>query len=223
MRPLHIGPIPRDVDGEPIVFREYQEARPHLQERIGFYCVFCERRIPTGLAVEHKQPKALPAYQHRRLDWFNFVLACSNCNATKGTTDTGADTFLFPDEVNTAHAFRYLETNEIVPNPFLSPDEQAAVERTLRMVGLYLTDRRFIERGQAWEKAKRYKAKVLAKNDSEQWDTVVDLAEATGFWSVWMTIFADHPEVRRLLIRRFVGTHPLCFDDEGVCRSQLRL
>ena len=40
-------------------------------------------------------------------------------------------------------------------------------------------------------------------------------ARAYGFFSVWMTVFEDHPEVKRDLILVFTGTTPTCFDPDG--------
>jgi hypothetical protein len=37
-------------------------------------------------------------------------------------------------------------------------------------------------------------------------------ATAQGFFSIWMTVFADDPAMRRLLIKEFTGTAADCFD-----------
>lgn len=73
MRPIERGPSPRATD-----FDDYRDAFPELASRLGSYCSFCERRIPTNLAVEHIQPKALPAYAALVGRWDNFLLACVN-------------------------------------------------------------------------------------------------------------------------------------------------
>jgi 5-methylcytosine-specific restriction endonuclease McrA len=78
MRPIRRGSSPRQAD-----FTNYREALPDLVGRLGMYCSYCERRIPTQLAVEHIQPKGLPASQALQGRWENFLLACVNCNSIK--------------------------------------------------------------------------------------------------------------------------------------------
>ncbi len=58
MRPIRRGASPRPGD-----FANYRDALPDLVSRLGRYCSYCERLIPVQLAVEHIQPKGLPAYQ----------------------------------------------------------------------------------------------------------------------------------------------------------------
>ena len=53
MRPVDRGNPPRNRDGAPLTFVEYQHARPHLIDNMGAYCSYCEQKIPQGLAVEH--------------------------------------------------------------------------------------------------------------------------------------------------------------------------
>jgi hypothetical protein len=42
--------------------------------------------------------------------------------------------------------------------------------------------------------------------------TIIRLAKAKGFWSVWMTAFQDDINMRKLLINEFKGTSHNCFD-----------
>lgn len=82
MRPLDKGAVPRAGDGA-IRFGHYSDAHPHLVERLGDYCSYCERRLPASLAVEHVQPKShVPELE---TSWDNFLLACTNCNSVKGS------------------------------------------------------------------------------------------------------------------------------------------
>jgi hypothetical protein len=37
----------------------------------------------------------------------------------------------------------------------------------------------------------------------------------TGFFSIWMTVFADHPVMLRRFITAFPGTAETCFDLNG--------
>ena len=46
-------------------------------------------------------------------------------------------------------------------------------------------------------------------------DIAEKIAPDTGFFSVWMTVFHEHPEMLKRFIQAFPGTDPNCFDDEG--------
>jgi 5-methylcytosine-specific restriction endonuclease McrA len=78
MRPVFRNASPQADD-----YDDYRHSFPELVGRIGMYCSYCERRIATNLAVEHIQPKSLPAYAHLAGRWNNFLLGCVNCNSTK--------------------------------------------------------------------------------------------------------------------------------------------
>lgn len=52
MRPVERGDAPR-------IYRRYGDAIGDLEERLGTYCSYCERRLPVSLAVEHVVPKSL--------------------------------------------------------------------------------------------------------------------------------------------------------------------
>jgi len=69
MRPVRRGGSPQPDDFDP-----YTDAKPDLISRLGGYCSYCERRIAANLAVEHIQPKKLPAYQDLEGRWENFCL-----------------------------------------------------------------------------------------------------------------------------------------------------
>jgi len=55
----------------------------------------------------------------------------------------------------------------------------------------------------------------LATHDIEPMrEQIVDTAKEKGYWSIWMTVFADDPDMRRRLIAAFPGTATTCFDDD---------
>ena len=64
-------------------------------------------------------------------------------------------------------------------------------------------DPRWRKRREAWGKAIYARREVEAGGDV---DMAIVLAKATGFWSVWMTVFADHPRICERLRRCFPGT-----------------
>jgi hypothetical protein len=74
------------------------------------------------------------------------------------------------------------------------------------------------QRMEAWGKAEAAKADLKDQPSNERlvhW--IVETAKATGFFSVWMTVFARHAHVRQKLIDAFPGTRESgCFAANGV-------
>jgi uncharacterized protein (TIGR02646 family) len=99
-------------------YKVYKTARRDLIDRLGEYCSYCETRLNASLAVEHVQPKIHHPYLE--LDWNNFLLACTNCNSTKGSKDVIFDDYYWVDIHNTFMAFQYLEGGKVVPHPKLT-------------------------------------------------------------------------------------------------------
>ncbi len=215
MRPVERGEQPTDDTGKPIRFMKYQEASPYLKERLGRYCSYCEMHLPAGLHVEHIQPK----YHHpqQKLDWNNFLLACVHCNSAKGNTNIIATEYYWPDQDNTFLAFEYGEEGSIRPNPKLTPEQQRLALKSLALFNLSQKtcpekDPRLLQRREAWEIAKE--AYTDLQNGATI-RTVKRLAQAKGFWSVWITVFQDNPEMLNLFIQAFPGTCQQCFDESG--------
>ena len=98
MRPVERGAAPRE-------YARYGDAIDDLEERLGRYCSYCERRLPIGLAVEHMAPKSL--HPDREVDWDNFLLGCTNCNSVKDVADVADGDILWPDRHNTMLAVAY--------------------------------------------------------------------------------------------------------------------
>lgn len=206
-------------------FTHYQDARGLLIGRLGEYCSFCEMHCDADLAVEHKLPKDYPKNAHLVLAWTNFLLACRNCNSTKGTKDIALQDMLWPDTENTLHALVYGPDAMIRVNSVLSPQEQLQALALLELVGVHRTpnidpqlkDRRWMNREQAWRLA------VEAYNDLQIEDTpihrrrIVQQAQAKGYWSVWMTVFKSDQQMLLDMIRNFPGTDTSCFNTNGQC------
>lgn len=223
MRPVRRGPSPQKKDFEP-----YSEARPHLIDRLGNYCSFCERRIPAGQHVEHIQPKQ---GDHGRPDlvgsWTNFLLACVNCNSTKRDREVVLADVLLPDRDNTFAVFTYSPDGAIKPVSALSDTVNDKAIAILRLTGLdrrpsptldergeIRTIERVSQRMQAWAQAEEAKSDVDDNpgNDAVR-RRVVAHALALGFFSVWMTVFADDIDMRNRFIDAFRGTRESgCFD-----------
>lgn len=131
MRPVRRGSSPKQ--GE---YKDYTDSKPDLISRLGCYCSYCERYIPTLLAVEHVQPKDLPEYGHLTGRWENFLLGCVNCNSTKINKNVQLDNTFLPDRDNTFAAFIYSADGKVAPASDLEPELFTIAEHTLALTGL---------------------------------------------------------------------------------------
>ena len=228
MRPIERGEVPVDEDGNPKEFSKYIDARGDLIERIGEYCCYCEMHLDASLAVEHVKPK-----KHNpglELRWDNFLLGCTNCNSIKGSEDIDLDDYYWPDRDNTALALEYGEGGTVRANPALSPEEQERAERTIKLTGqdrrpgknAAATDRRWVNRYTAWNMA------VDSLEDLRQADCpalrrqIARTVQTNGFWSVWMTVFRDDPNMLHRFIEAFPNTSRDCFDEDDGCKKVRR-
>lgn len=228
MRPVRKGISPTgDID-----FDDYKKAFPHLVGRIGSYCSYCERRIATNLAVEHIQPKD-GQYGHPGLTgrWSNFLLACVNCNSTKGAKEVILSNLLLPDRDNTFYAYVYSADGKVAPAAQLSPAQQAIAQETLSLTGLDKKVSQIIDengrvvaldresqRMQVWGQAQTALADVISTPDNERlkyW--IIEAARATGFFSIWITVFAGNDDMCLRFIAAFEGTAESgCFEAGGI-------
>lgn len=224
MRPVLRGAWPQK-NGHDIQFKEYSEARAELIRRLGEYCSYCEMHLDSSLAVEHVKPKQPPGSsavdQTRALNWNNFLLACTNCNSAKGNTDVKIDDYFWADRDNTFLVFQYSEGGRILPAAHLNEELMKKAKATIELTGLdkhplndfNASDRRWENRREAWDMAVDSKAD-LAQNDTPQMRRQI-VRSARGYWSTWMTVFKDDPDMLQRLIRAFPGTCESCFDAEN--------
>lgn len=215
MRPITRGTAPR-------TYRAYGDAIGDLEERLGIYCSYCERRLPTSLAVEHVVPKSLePALE---TSWDNFLLGCTNCNSVKLAQPTNQRDFLWPDLDNTLAAFTYSEGGFVDVTTTLTPGLRRKAAKLMNLVGLdrhratnrprpAARDKRWQQRIDVWNAAVLARTRLAELGDAPAaQDLVLEAAVGYGFFSVWMTVFAGHAGIRQRLIERFVGTAVDCFD-----------
>ena len=217
MRPVDKGEAPQ-------VYAKYEDAKVDLVARLGKYCSYCERRIPTNLAVEHIQPKSLNP--ELETSWRNLLLACGNCNSSKGSKSVNPSDYLWPDCDNTLRAFSYSRGGLISPKSNLSPAMAIKAQASIALAGLDKTqlgtdrkstcaDDRWTERFDLWLMAAEYR-RCLLSNDTLR-EFVVDLALASGMFSIWWTVFANDIDMRRRLREAFINTDASCFDaDENL-------
>ena len=133
MRPVIRGVRPIDDNGDTKTYSEYGKARGDLIERLGQYCSYCGTRLNTSLAVEHVRPKAL--HPNLRLEWTNFLLACTNCNSTKGSEDVQMVDYFWPDIDNTFLAFEYSLGGYITVAPALAASQTTRAQATIELTG----------------------------------------------------------------------------------------
>ena len=220
MRPVVRGDCPQDGNGADIRFSEYANARGDMIIRLGEYCSYCEMQLDASLAIEHIKPKQPPGASvvrpERALAWNNFLLACTNCNSTKGNTEVNLDDCLWPDRDNTFMALKYAEGGLVSSVPGIMQDK---ANRLISLVGLDKTpdtstasDRRWQNRRETWDMATRAMENLASCNNSYMKDQIVETAQAKGFWSTWMTVFKDDPDMLRRFIEAFPGTDTDCFD-----------
>lgn len=222
MRPVRKGAAYEYADGQP-----YGNAVDGLVARLGNFCSYCERKINSSIEVEHIQPKDHHPDLERK--WANFLLACKNCNTRKNTENLPLGNWLIPDRDNTFVAFVYEMDGVIKIRDGFAQEIVDQAQETLKLFKLNIEvsaiqdesgnlvalDRRN-QRLETWAMALRYRgcwdqAKPKAR-DSIWKVTIPDLAEKTGFFSIWMAAFEDVPEMRRRFIEAFPGTEDRCFD-----------
>ncbi|WP_338845716.1 HNH endonuclease [Massilia sp. W12] len=217
MRPVRRGPAPA-------TFENYQDALPDLVQRMGSYCSYCERCVRQGIAVEHVQAQDL--YPDLKTAWSNFLLACTNCNSTKSNKDVKPETVFLPDRDNTLCAFSYAADGIVRPAPDLTPGQHKMALEAIALTGLATpkgsraTDGveipldRIKQRKEVWQEALDAKHDLQEPGNVEgvrKW--VIKQATARGFFSIWMTVFADDPQMRLALIHAFAGAAESgCFD-----------
>ena len=222
---LEMRPVLRGTSPQPGDFENYRTAFGELSARLGMFCSYCERRIATQLAVEHIQPKALPAYAHLQGRWENFLLGCVNCNSTKGDRDVNLSEVLLPDRDNTAAAYAYTLDGKVTLRSGLTQDQKFMAARTLALTGLdkpvsevldangrLVAIDRVGQRMEAWLIAQESKNDLIANSNEAFRRQIARTAVAQGFFSIWMSVFEDDPAVRQLLIQEFPGTARDCFD-----------
>jgi uncharacterized protein (TIGR02646 family) len=220
MRPVERGTCPTEADDIPKKFRKYQDAQVELVARIGKYCSYCERSL-SNAAIEHKRPRKW--HPILECDWDNFLLACSNCNSTKGARNIQLEDYYWADQDNTARAFEYHKAGTIYVNSCLTLAEQQLAQNTLELTGLNkvpshpsIRDDRWQTRRDVWNMAEEFWNRLQTSREPEGLKAaIVQLALAKGFWSVWMTVFHEDSDMLNRLIQAFPGTCRSCFDDQG--------
>ncbi|EKL9827465.1 retron system putative HNH endonuclease [Vibrio alginolyticus] len=226
MRPVRRGDKPQQL-----VINNYRDALGDLLLKISsgswkvginsaHYCSYCERKLPTNIAIEHIEPKDTNPLL--RNTWSNFLVSCVNCNSSKGKNEVDFNELYFPDRDNTFQAFEYYLDGQIKPNKGLTDGQKQIAENTITLFGLnkkaaslngVSTDRRK-QRIDVWLLA------LDALEDYEKDPTNLTLKKyiikdmvSNGFFSIWMNVFSRYPEMKNLFIDAISGTRESgCFD-----------
>jgi uncharacterized protein (TIGR02646 family) len=218
MRPIDRGLAPRS-------YQQYKDAIKDLTAQLGKYCSYCERPISAGPAFEHVLPKSL--HPQLATTWTNFLLSCTNCNSVKGAQDIRISDYLWPDRDNTFLAFIYSKGGFVTLANGLNTAQQSKAQALLDLVGLQRhskpsfpkpapNDERWQDREIAWEIAERCREdfEKLGQADEAR-KLVIKVATSRGFFSVWMIVFDNYPDVKKELIESFPGTATVCFNPNG--------
>ena len=227
MRPVDKGICPYTV------IKDYSEALPYLEQRIGCYCSYCEMLIEHVPEVEHIIAKDCGG---SRTAWSNLLLACKYCNSRKKTIigENPKERWLWPDEDNTYLAFKYdLGLPKLNDDYLRSKDDLIYSQARNIFTDLCLDniprnandkDRRYKNRNNAYNRAKDALSSWNRAKDTDFEDdfkkSICVTAKAMGFFSVWMNVFEDEPMIRVALIHAFEGTALDCFDLEGLAISR---
>lgn len=225
MRPIYKGDSPYKT------IENYQDAELYLEERVGRYCSFCEMRVNNSLAVEHKESKNSGGDPTA---WNNLLLACTYCNSRKGERikKGDLDKWIWPDQDNTFLVFTYEDAIPKLNDTYLktvSDDVRICAKKVFEDLALdyhpikgkksKYKDKRWLSRYQALDVAKEVKNTweiCQDKNVKEHLKkNIIDMAIGYGFFSVWMMVFENEPEIRQALILAFPGTCKKCFDENG--------
>lgn len=216
MRPLNKPKVGQTTPTGEVISNHYQPytaAKPHLVSSLGKYCCYCEVHEQTlaSIHVEHIKPKS--RFPRLKTAWVNFMIACHTCNTVeKGEKVPNLNELLLPLRDDTYHAISYGYGGYVSVNTNLDTETQRKAQALIDLVGLHKrpglpglqpSDKRWENRYNAWDIAVKYRAKL--QNGQVDAETIVDLAIPRGFWSVWMNVFRDHPEVVNGLIA-WVGT-----------------
>ncbi|HWL09927.1 MAG TPA: HNH endonuclease [Planctomicrobium sp.] len=199
---------------------------------MGTYCSYCERRLPTSLAVEHVIPKSLdPSLQTA---WKNFLLGCTNCNSVKLNRPTNNRDFLWPDVDNTMLAYSYHQGGFVKIASGLKPSQLKKAKKLMDLVGLdrhisagnpvpAKRDKRWQQRKDAWDAAVQSRLRLTQLGDvPAAQELIIEIAVGLGFFSVWMTVYSDHQAIRQGLIQKFKGTAVDCFDATYILSNRPR-
>lgn len=206
--------------GMPLEFDPYGNAKPDLVTELGKFCSFCEKSLTrSAFHVEHILAKGclIPGsqtlkYPHLKKRWDNFLLACVNCNSVKGDKDVAVLAPFMPHENNLLHFLEIQTGGMIVMKTGVVGNDRIRTQAFIDLVGLdripghaqfSMKDDRWDERLEAYDLAGRYLAKYTSNPPTADIESIVDLAMAIGFYTIWYQFFIGHDPVINAFINGF--------------------
>ena len=226
MRPVVKGPAPQAE------YKPYGDALDDLLAQLGPFCSYCEQKITHAPEIEHVQPKSLvPELEY---SWDNFLLGCKSCNGVKSNTPVDLDQIAFADVDNTFIGLEFHPDGRVLVADGLGAVETELMKAAVKLVKLHRhpSARRAKDRPTKRDKRVELRLDVwtLAQYQLELYEEFLGepvfsavlakqignyLAPAKGFFSIWMTVFRNHPDMLHRFINAFPGTDAACFDGAG--------
>jgi len=220
MRPVNRGNVPRIENGVAKVYTSYKEAKDDLKNALGTYCSYCEMGIENQVDIEHVIPKNHDSSLEN--DWSNFLLACKSCNIIKSDNNISREGYVFPDIENTSFLYEYSETDIRVRSD-LPQEIKVLATATLDLMKLNreldtsgMVDDRKRTRNRSWDEAKMALedySKLLPSTEDKTSLAQLTARNCHGFFSMWIQIFKDYPEVKRAILENVNGTALNCYDE----------
>ena len=208
MRPINKGESPKE-------YTRYRYSVDDLKERLGSFCSYCEMNIDNQPDVEHVIPKSKEP--DLKLKWSNFLLSCKTCNTIKGDKNDDREGYAFPDEVNTAYLYRY-QHGMVQINDELSEEDKEKAQKMFDLIKVdrdrntsNLNDDRKIARLREFNKATD-SLKDYSELPCDLMASVIGRSPS-GFVSVWLEVFKEHPKVKEAILKNTKGTALKCYDD----------
>lgn len=219
MRPI----VKTGTNGNPKEYNPWGSAKEDLINEIGDYCSYCEKKVNcSSIHIEHVRGKKVKdnagvlIYDHLKFRWDNFLLACCNCNSVKDNKDIVLTNPFLPHENNLLHFIEISQGGLIKIKNGVAGNNLLRTTSFIDLVGLDRKpgDPNYSDKDDRWDY--RLKAMDVAERQFQRYtskqvdiETIVSLAEALGFFSVWYYQFYGHDEVINALINGIVvnGNH----------------
>jgi hypothetical protein len=216
MRPI-VKSIKYTEAGDHVEYKPWRKAKPDLINEIGSYCSYCEKKVNrSALHIEHIFGKKVRnnagdlIYDNLQFRWDNFLLACCNCNSVKDNKDVHLTNPYLPHLNNLVHFIEIVEGGHIQIKNGVEGDNLTRTKAFIDLVGLdrepshsqYSNgDDRWENRLEAKDLAERYFVKYTAVPKQTDIETIINLAAAKGYFSIWYYQFLGYNEVVEALIK----------------------
>ena len=195
MRPVDKGTPPKE-------YKNYNDARNDLAERIGYYCSYCEMKVYNSIEVEHILPQNKGG---KPVDWNNLLLSCKYCNTIKSDHNNNISDYFWPDRDNTDLVFDYDEINVIYPKSLNNNRLTIIADATIKLMGLDRSpanknqptpsDTRWRSRKEAWDIANRSLEQWKEYSIKELAVLIANCALLSGHYSIWCKVFENETMV----------------------------